>query len=228
MKSLNPAALPLFIPLRNPDNTLSPDQNEHLTLSILTFRLWMCYQKAILNKDIIIGDNGRCLLSDIVPVRPNQTNPLITFRPLFAIGETKVKVDKAGYFSFIQGYLAGGIPEYKNCIAFLNLTGAKFADGIILTTPRIFTQDKGSVASRRNVLDFKSELMLPKGLVREEHRKVEDVIGEEEHIFILVTDFKSRTDGETYEDNEVVITSNDKRFFGEELARIKLHSAARF
>ncbi|CAJ0839357.1 9746_t:CDS:2 [Entrophospora sp. SA101] len=144
------------------ENTLSSDENEALTLSVMVFRLWGLYCKSISDKKVTEGQRGKCKVSELVPLE-GQSYKYIEFQP--------------------------------KCIAFHNLPNASFSDGIMMTNPPIFIQDKQGV--------------------------IDANVGE--HIFIFITDAHA-CDDESYDCNEIVITSeNRKDFYGDILAKMKLY-----
>ncbi|CAI2195987.1 1794_t:CDS:2, partial [Funneliformis geosporum] len=208
--------LPAIKLLQFVENTLSSDENEALTLSTMVFRLWGIYYKSISDKKIIEGQRGNCWLSDLVPLRKGQSDKFIEFEPKFVVHSTPYRVDKDYWIQFFNNYLK---ELNKKCIAFHNLPNASFSDGIIITDPPIFIQDKQEVISRKKEIIGHLPNIRGKGVVKFEHQKVLDAnVGK--HIFVFITDAHARND-ETYYNNEVVITSGDI------LAKMKLYSIGR-
>lgn len=221
-KKLNSLRLPDFNVIVRLQHTLSSDQNEALILHVLVLRLWSIYQK-LLSKEIVEeGSNGYCQLSELVPLRENQTDQYIEFRPIFGVGLAPYRIEKEywGIFEKTSNL------KLLNCIAIHNMSGAQFADGILLTIPPIFVQSKQERVSRENEISGMQSAIIEKGLVKKEHAKVK-AGNVEGHIFILETDAHRRTD-EVYEDNEIVITSETRtKVFGGLLGAIKLFSIGR-
>ena len=232
---LDPKTLPIPRPLRALDNFISPDQNEELSLLVIMFRLWGFYYKSIQNavKEAINNGTGidtRCRLGNILPIRHQQSNPFIKFMPSFGVRQTPHQInDSLTWQKFEEGYhsdLEHGPDDLEVGIAFQNLPGAQFADGIIMTDPPIFIQDKLEVQSRRKEATNYSPNILDKDLVEVEHKKVTDAY-DGNHIFVFVTDAHARSD-EKYKDNVVVITSETRSdFYGNILAQRKLYSIER-
>jgi len=222
---LSPTNFPNFKLIGSLDHVLSPDQNESYALQILVLRLFGIYRR--LFRDGITPTNGlySCQLSDLIPVlRDGQPNPRIGFPAKFALNSAPYLINKKSWNDFDDRN--NNFRSLSDTIAIHNLQNASFADGILLTTPLIFIQSKQQVTSRQRQIQGYSGNILEKGLVKNEHKKVTDAnVGE--HIFVLETDAHATAD-ETYLDNEVVVTSdNRERFFGETLSQIKLFSIGR-
>ncbi|CAG8715205.1 363_t:CDS:2, partial [Funneliformis caledonium] len=78
-------------------NALSPDQNEHLTISVIMFRLWAIYQRAI---EIGSIDPYKCMLSQLIPLRKNQKDISLEFKPKFLVQLTNKKIDQKNWKDF--------------------------------------------------------------------------------------------------------------------------------
>ncbi|PKK57835.1 hypothetical protein RhiirC2_763763, partial [Rhizophagus irregularis] len=208
--SRNTSIIPPIKVLDTLSNALSPDQNEHLTISVIMFRLWAIYQRLIERGSI---GSCTCMLSQLIPLRENQQDKLLEFEPVFSVQSTNKKIEQKNWKEFIKN-------RSSECIAYHNLQGAEFADSFLLTNPPILIQDKQLVVSRKKLMDGYQPIMLTKGLVKEEHDKCKNVGS---HIFLFVTDAKKRPD-EIYEENEIVITIENKNdLFGGLLTLRILH-----
>lgn len=221
--NLDQSKLPAIKLLHSVENTLSSDENEALTLSVMVFRLWGLYCKSISDKKVTEGQRGKCRLSELVPLE-GRSDKYIEFEPKFVVHSTPYRVDKDHWNQFFNDYSK----EFKErCIAFHNLPNASFSDGIMMTNPPIFIQDKQEVISRKKeMIGCSSPNILGKGVVKSEHKKVLDAnVGE--HIFIFITDAHARDD-ESYDCNEIVITSENREdFYGDILAKMKLYCIGR-
>ncbi|RHZ47845.1 hypothetical protein Glove_566g42 [Diversispora epigaea] len=204
--------LPSIRILESLDNAISPNQNERLTISVLTFRLWAIYQRSISTN---ASNPCSCLLSQLVPLRHGQKDILLKFSPVFTVRSTNKQINGKNWNEFVSN-----IPSTPECIAYHNMQNAEFADSFLITEPFILIQDKQLIVSRRKVIEGYSATMLEKGLVEKEHNKCKNV---GEHIFLFVTDSKKRND-ETYKENEILITEEEsKNVFGDLLTLRKLH-----
>ncbi|CAB4391229.1 unnamed protein product [Rhizophagus irregularis] len=212
--SRNTSVIPPIKVLDTLSNALSPDQNEHLTISVIMFRLWAIYQRLIEEGSIGLCT---CKLSQLIPLRENQNDELLEFEPVFSVQSTNKKIEQKNWREFIKN-------RSSECIAYHNLQGAEFADSFVLTKPPILIQDKQLVVSRKKLMDGYQPIMLTKGLVKEEHDKCRNV---GPHIFLFVTDAKKRLD-EIYEEDEIVITIENKNdLFGGLLTLRILHCIER-
>ncbi|UZN99352.1 uncharacterized protein OCT59_000630 [Rhizophagus irregularis] len=212
--SRNTSVIPPIKVLDTLSNALSPDQNEHLTISVIMFRLWAIYQRLIEKGSIGLCT---CKLSQLIPLRENQNDELLEFEPVFSVQSTNKKIEQKNWREFIKH-------RSSECIAYHNLQGAEFADSFVLTNPPILIQDKQLVVSRKKLMDGYQPIMLTKGLVKEEHDKCRNV---GPHIFLFVTDAKKRLD-EIYEEDELVITIENKNdLFGGLLTLRILHCIER-
>ena len=80
-------------------NALSPDQNEHLTISVIMFRLWAIHQKLIEKGSIGLCT---CNLSQLIPLRENQNDVRLEFEPLFLVQSTYRKIEPKNWQDFIK------------------------------------------------------------------------------------------------------------------------------
>ena len=214
----NLGTLPAIKILESLDNAISSDQNERLTISVLVFRLWAIYHRSISDG---VSDPCSFQLSQLVPLRRNQKDMVLKFSPVFTVNSTYKQINEKNWDKFVKNIEGQSPPK---CIAYQNLQNTPFADSFLLTKPPILIQDKQQVASRKKVIAGRSPNMLEKGLIEKEHNKCKSI---GKHIFLFVTDSKKRND-ETYKENEVLITEEEKKIvFGDLLALRKLHCIER-
>ncbi|CAG8565893.1 13138_t:CDS:2 [Funneliformis caledonium] len=219
---LNPNHIAKVRLLDSLDSALSWGQAEYLTLSVIVFKLWAIHRRLVTEGEIKENDEGYCQLSELVPLRENQSDIRIRFPPWFVIRKTEHRVNKESWQSFYLNARSQSTNEVLYCMAFLNCNGAQFPDTFLTTKPPIFVQEKSSQTSNKNAVEGKSALMFPSYLLKTERDKCPD---EREYIFIISTDYKERGDvGLGPKNNEVLITrENRKAMFGELLTLRKLY-----
>lgn len=197
------------------DSVLSLEECEHLTLSVIVFRMWALYHRSLsLGYQDQDSVEGKCLLSQLVPLREGQPDQTITFRPWFTIKPAPYKIQSKNWGLFLHDFENQIKPEVCNCIAYHNLKGSSFADTILVTKPAIFIQEKSLLTSNRNVANNLSPSMLELGLLKRERLKCSSIPN---HIFIFSTDAKKRPEtDQNLQMNEVLISfENQRAVFGD-------------
>ncbi|KAJ3057580.1 hypothetical protein HK097_000047 [Rhizophlyctis rosea] len=201
--------MPRIRALESLDNDLSSDQNEGLTAAIVAFRLWA-----------VIGGqsgSGMCKLSDLMRLRPGQTDIDITVnhRTSFEVKQCPKQVTSSNWAEFYATRTTAATLVYKNAAS------ASFADSFILSNPPILIQDKQVRKSREAAIAGRATSIVPSGMLKAEHDKCRGI---GKHIFVFVTDDRQRMT-ETLDDDEVVVDVNDMgELFGHFLAFRKAFS----
>jgi hypothetical protein len=217
---LNNKHFPKIQLLDSLDSALSWEQAEYLTLAVIVFKLWGIHRRLVNTGKIRENGQGYCQLSELVPLRKDQDDVSINFRPWFVIRQTDHQIKKGSWSTFYRDarmQLTKGVTE---CIAFRNRKGASFPDTFLITDPVIFIQEKSSLTSNKDAAEGGSGVILPPKLLKEERDKCPD---NSKHIFILSTDYRKRDDQE-FKPNDVLITrENRKAMYGELLTLRKLH-----
>ncbi|CAG8568615.1 6571_t:CDS:2 [Funneliformis mosseae] len=97
---LNPNRIAKVRLLDSLDSALSWGQAEYLTLSVIVFKLWAIHRRLVTEGEIKENDEGYCQLSELVPLRENQSDIHIRFPPWFVIRKTEHRVNKESWQSF--------------------------------------------------------------------------------------------------------------------------------
>src|SRR5262249_37758102 len=143
------------------DSALSWEQAERLTLSVIVFKLWGIHRRLINTGKIKEDGQGYCYLSELVPLREDQKDILIKFKPWFVIRPPEYQVKKHGWHKFYGEAYCQLTDRVFECMAFYNCKSAPFPDTFLITDPLIFIQEKLSLISNTKVIEGHSALILP-------------------------------------------------------------------
>lgn len=185
----------------------SSDESENNSLHIMMAKLWGLFHKNNLFPD----SRGLCkvMLSEILPLRQEQEDIEVMFRPVFSIKSAEQRIEMQNYGKF------NNVPK---CIAFLNAKGASFPDSIIFSAPMIGIQEKQSIIAKKRSIIGNSAKIINDELFQKERAKFPS--GE---IFVLIAD---ATSGDVkFGDRDIFIdTESFASFAGPLMALRKLHS----
>jgi hypothetical protein len=190
------------------DSYISSEECDLSSLCIIMFRLWSYHQISGNFKQV--GPNFKVKASSLFPLRPNQPDIAISYRPNFLIKQPPYQITIKNFEKFNKSL------QPNDAIAYINLPGAPYGDAIIFTDPPIVLQEKQSIVSRQNIFKSRKPKLMGLNVFNTERAKVQ-----KEAIFVFVTDDRARNDLEL-SDNDILISSGSEtdyhKFAGKLLA----------
>ena len=111
-----------------------------------------------------------------MPLRPDQPDVCIKFRPLFTIYTSAKQIHRRSKWFLM----------HTKCIAFLNAKGAPFVDSVIVSRPKIGIQEKQGVLDKKRTVDGFQPSTFSDAAFKVERKKFTM-----NDIFILITDARA-------------------------------------